>query len=57
MNTHMNTHKTAMASFSAIALMAALASSAQADLITNGGFESWAYPGNSALLNNSDMTA
>ena len=52
----MNTRKIAMSGFSAIALLAALASSAQADLITNGNFESWAYPGNSALLNNSDMT-
>ena len=51
----MNTRKIAMSGFSAIALLA-LASTAQADLITNGGFESWGYPGQSALLNNSDMT-
>ena len=51
----MNTRKIAMSGFSAIALLA-LASTAQADLITNGGFEQWQYGSSSALLNNSDMT-
>ena len=51
----MNTHKTAMASFSVIALLA-LASPAQADLITNGGFEQYQYGSSSALLTNTDMT-
>ena len=51
----MNTHKTAMASFSVIALLA-LASPDQADLITNCGFEQYQYGSSSALLTNTDMT-